>query len=114
MITTMMVTATRTIKSPRKKADEFLSKVAVVSRPRVQAQPIIKTVTEPTKETEPELIPPSAYWADIKARWKLVKKELKDLAKDIKKLIDFCIPYVLKAFDWTKTTFKKIKEKISS
>lgn len=112
MTTMMMATATETIKSPGRKTEEFLSKVAVVSRPRAQAQPLIKTVTEPTKETEPELIPPSAYWADIKARWKIVKRELKDLVKDIKKLIDFCTPYVLKGVDWTKNTFKKIKSKL--
>jgi len=87
MITTGM--AIKTIQSPSKKTEEFLSRVAVVSRPTIQTQPSIKPVTEPTKETEPELIPPSAYWADIKARWKLVKKELKDLVKDIKKAIEF-------------------------
>ena len=112
MTTTTAAMATKTLQSPSRKTDEFLSKLEVVSRPRAQAQPLIKTVTEPTKETEPELIPPSAYWADIKARWKIVKRELKDLVKDIKKLIDFCTPYVLKGVDWTKNTFKKIKSKL--
>ena len=100
---------TKTIQSPSKKTEEFLSKVTVVSRPRAKPKPIIKTVTEPIKETEPELIPPSAYWADIKARWKLVKKELKDLAEDIKKAIDFSRPYVKKAIDKTKELIKSAK-----
>ena len=101
--------AIKTIQSPGKKTEEFLSRVAVVSRPTIQTQPSIKPVTEPTKETEPELIPPSAYWADIKARWKLVKKELKDLVKDIKKAIEFSKPYVTKAIDKTKELIKSAK-----
>ena len=117
MTTMMMATATETIKSPGRKTEEFLSKVAVVSRPRAQAQPLIKTVTEPTKETEPELIPPSAYWADIKARWKIVKREIKDLIVDIKKAIEFIKPYVKKAIDkvqeWINAARKLIAKKPS-
>ena len=101
MTTMMMATATETIKSPGRKTEEFLSNFEFQQ---------ISEIYE--KETEPELIPPSAYWADIKARWKIVKRELKDLVKDIKKLIDFCTPYVLKGVDWTKNTFKKIKSKL--
>ena len=58
MTTTTAAMATKTLQSPSRKTDEFLSRLEVVSRPRAQAQPLIKTVTEPTKETEPEIIPP--------------------------------------------------------
>ena len=117
MTTTTAAMATKTLQSPSRKTDEFLSRLEVVSRPRAQAQPPIKTVTEPTQETEPKLIPPSAYWADIKARWKIVKREIKDLIVDIKKAIEFIKPYVKKAIDkvqeWINAARKLIAKKPS-
>jgi len=119
--------ATNTALRPRAKADAFLSKVEVTSRPRVQPKPLPKIVTEPEPKTtfekvsvkvgenEVKVIPFSEYKEDIKTRWKNIHApELKDLGKDIKKGIDFIKPYIIKAIEWSKKMFKKIKERIST
>ena len=47
-----------------------------------------------TEEPKNELIPPSAYIKDIKLRWKLVVKELKDFWIDVKKAFEYLKPYL--------------------
>ena len=65
-----------------------------------------------TEEPKNELIPPSAYIKDIKLRWNLVVKELKDFWIDVKKAFEYLKPYLIKGFDKAKELFKMIKKKI--
>ena len=127
MIMMTAAMATETTLRPRAKADAFLSKVELISRPRIQPKPIPKPVTEAEPKTtfekvsvkvgdkEVKVIPFSEYKEDIKNRWKQIHApELKDLGKDIKKGIDFTKPYVIKVVDWSKEVIKKIKERTST
>ena len=69
------------------------------------------TKTPEVKEETPELISREEYVADIKTRWKLFVKEVEAFIEDVKKLVDFIKPYVVKAVDKTKELYGKIKAK---
>ena len=69
------------------------------------------TKTPEVKEETPELISREEYIEDIKTRWKLFVKEINVFTEDVKKLIDFIKPYVVKAIDKTKEIYGKIKAK---
>ena len=69
------------------------------------------TKTPEVKEETPELISREEYIEDIKTRWKLFVKEINAFTEDVKKLIDFIKPYVVKAIDKTKEIYGKIKAK---
>ena len=84
------------------KVDEFISRVTVVSKPKVTK----KTVTQ---ESEPNLIPLSAYWEDAKERWKIHTKEVNDLWKDLKASYEKARPYIEKAIEKGKELIGKIK-----
>ena len=67
------------------------------------------TKTPEVKEETPELISREEYIADIKTRWNLFVKEVNAFTEDVKKLIDFIKPYVVKAVDKTKEIYKTLK-----
>ena len=67
------------------------------------------TKTQEVKEETPELISREEYIADIKTRWKLFVKEVNAFTEDVKKLIDFIKPYIVKAVDKTKEIYKTLK-----
>ena len=69
------------------------------------------TKTPEVKEETPELISREEYIADIKTRWKLFVKETKAFTEDVKKLIDFIKPYVVKAVDKVKEIYGQVKAK---
>ena len=69
------------------------------------------TKTPEVKEETPELISREEYVADIKTRWKLFVKEVEAFIEDIKKLVDFIKPYVVKAVDKTKEIYGTLKAK---
>ena len=69
------------------------------------------TDTPEKKEETPKLISREEYIADIKTRWKLFVEEVEAFIEDIKKLVDFIKPYVVKAIDKTKEIYGKIKAK---
>ena len=57
------------------------------------------TKTPEVKEETPELISREEYIAAIKTRWKLFVKEINAFTEDVKKLVDFIKPYIVKAVD---------------
>ena len=69
------------------------------------------TNTPELKEETPKLISREEYITDIKARWKIFVKETEAFIEDVKKLIDFVKPYVVKAVDKVKEIYGQIKEK---
>ena len=69
------------------------------------------TDTPEQKEETPKLISREEYIADIKTRWKLFVKEVEAFIEDIKKLVDFIKPYVVKTLDKTKEIYGKLKAK---
>ena len=69
------------------------------------------TTTSEQKEETPELISREEYIADIKTRWKLFTKEVNAFTEDVKKLIDFVKPYVVKALDKVKEIYGQLKAK---
>ena len=69
------------------------------------------TKTPEVKEETPELISREEYIADIKTRWKLFVKEINAFTEDVKKLIDFIKPYVVKAIDKVKEIYGQLKAK---
>ena len=69
------------------------------------------TKTPEVKEETPELISREEYIADIKARWKLFVKEVEAFIEDVKKLVDFIKPYVVKAVDKVKEIYGQVKAK---
>jgi len=69
------------------------------------------TKTPEVKEETPELISREEYVADIKTRWKLFVKEVNAFTEDVKKLIDFIKPYVIKAVDKVKEIYGQVKSK---
>jgi uncharacterized FlaG/YvyC family protein len=69
------------------------------------------TKTPEQKEETPKLISREEYITDIKTRWKLFVEEVEAFIEDIKKLVDFIKPYVVKAIDKTKEIYGKIKAK---
>ena len=69
------------------------------------------TDTPELKEETPKLITREEYIADIKTRWKLFVKEVEAFIEDVKKLVDFIKPYVVKALDKTKELYSNLKAK---
>ena len=69
------------------------------------------TKTPEVKEETPELISREEYIADIKTRWKLFVKEVKAFTEDVKKLIEFVKPYIVKAVDKVKEIYGQVKAK---
>ena len=65
------------------------------------------------KEETLKLITREEYIQDIKTRWKLFITEVEAFTEDVKKLVEFVKPYIVKTIDVIKTTFNKIKEKFS-
>ena len=69
------------------------------------------TDTPEQKEETPKLISREDYIEDIKTRWKLFVKETEAFIEDVKKLVDFIKPYIVKAIDKTKEIYGKLKAK---
>tara|TARA_B100000131_G_C17778246_1_gene476165 strand:+ start:53 stop:274 length:222 start_codon:yes stop_codon:yes gene_type:complete len=69
------------------------------------------TNTPELKEETPKLISREEYIADIKARWKIFVKETEAFIADVKKLVDFIKPYVVKAVDKVKEIYGQLKAK---
>ena len=69
------------------------------------------TKTPEVKEETPELISREEYIADIKTRRKLSVKEIEAFIADVKKLVDFIKPYVVKAVDKVKEIYGQLKAK---
>ena len=69
------------------------------------------TNTPELKEETPKLISREEYIADIKTRWKIFVKETEAFIEDVKKLIDFIKPYVVKTVDKIKELYSKLKTK---
>ena len=69
------------------------------------------TKTPEVKEETPELISREEYIEDIKTRWKLFVKEVEAFIEDVKKLVDFIKPYVVKAVDKVKEIYGQVKAK---
>ena len=69
------------------------------------------TKTPEVKEETPELISREEYIVDIKTRWKLFVKEVNAFTEDVKKLIDFVKPYIVKAVDKVKEIYSQVKSK---
>ena len=69
------------------------------------------TETLEQKEETPKLITREEYIADIKTRWKLFVKEVEAFIEDVKKLIDFIKPYVVKTVDKVKEIYSALKTK---
>ena len=67
------------------------------------------TDTPEQKEETPKLISREEYIADIKTRWKLFVEEVEAFIEDIKKLVDFIKPYIVKAVDKTKEIYGSLK-----
>ena len=71
------------------------------------------TKTPEVKEETPELISREEYIEDIKTRWKLFVKEVEAFIEDVKKLVDFIKPYVVKAVDKVKEIYNTLKTKFN-
>ena len=69
------------------------------------------TKTPEVKEETPELISREEYIEDIKTRRKLFVKEINAFTEDVKKLIDFIKPYIVKAVDKIKEIYGQVKSK---
>ena len=67
------------------------------------------TDTPEQKEETPKLITREEYIQDIKTRVNLFKKEFNAFVEDVKKLVDFLKPYVVKTVDTVKELFTKVK-----
>ena len=72
------------------------------------------TNTPELKEETPKLISREEYIADIKTRWKIFIKETEAFIEDVKKLVDFIKPYIVKAVDKVKEIYGKVKEKLKN
>ena len=70
------------------------------------------TDTPELKEETPKLITREEYIADIKIRWKLFVKETEAFIEDVKKLVDFIKPYIVKAVDKVKELYSALKTKL--
>ena len=70
------------------------------------------TDTPELKEETPKLITREEYIADIKTRWKLFVTEVEAFTEDIKKLVDFIKPYIVKAVDKTKEIYDSLKARL--
>ena len=69
------------------------------------------TDTPELKEETPKLITREEYIQDIKTRVNLFKKEFNAFVEDVKKLIDFIKPYIVKAVDKIKEIYGQVKSK---
>ena len=69
------------------------------------------TDTPELKEETPKLITREEYIADIKTRWKIFVKETEAFIEDVKKLIDFIKPYIVKTVDKVKKLYSTLKTK---
>jgi len=69
------------------------------------------TDTPELKEETPKLISREEYIADIKTRWKIFVKEIEAFIEDVKKLVEFVKPYIIKAVDKTKEVYNSLKAK---
>ena len=67
------------------------------------------TNTPELKEETPKLITREEYIADIKTRWKIFVKETEAFIEDVKKLVDFIQPYIVKAVDKVKEIYGSLK-----
>ena len=67
------------------------------------------TDTPELKEETPKLITREEYIADIKTRWKIFVKETEAFIEDVKKLVDFIKPYIVKAVDKAKEIYASLK-----
>jgi hypothetical protein len=67
------------------------------------------TDTPELKEETPKLITREEYIADIKTRWKLFVTEIEAFTEDVKKLVEFIKPYIVKAVDKTKEIYESLK-----
>ena len=67
------------------------------------------TNTPELKGETPKLISRDEYIADIKARWKIFVKETEAFIEDVKKLVDFIKPYVVKVVDKVKEIYGSLK-----
>ena len=67
------------------------------------------TDTPELKEETPKLITREEYIADIKIRWKIFVKETEAFIEDVKKLVDFIKPYIVKAVDKVKEIYGSLK-----
>ena len=67
------------------------------------------TDTPELKEETPKLITREEYIADIKTRWKIFVKETEAFIEDVKKLVDFIKPYIVKAVDKVKEIYGSLK-----
>ena len=67
------------------------------------------TDTPELKEETPKLISREEYIADIKTRWKIFVKETEAFIEDVKKLVDFIKPYVVKVVDNVKEIYGQLK-----
>ena len=82
--------------------------------PRISPKQFLKKMAEqssPQQEEEVKLITFEEYKRDIKERWKIIKREVKEFIEDVKKLIDFLSPIIKeninKAINWVKNLRKK-------
>ena len=67
------------------------------------------TDTPELKEETPKLITREEYITDIKTRWKIFVKETEAFIEDVKKLVDFIKPYIVKAVDKVKEIYGSLK-----
>ena len=67
------------------------------------------TDTPELKEETPKLLTREEYIADIKTRWKIFVKETEAFIEDVKKLVDFIKPYIVKAVDKAKEIYGSLK-----
>jgi hypothetical protein len=67
------------------------------------------TDTPELKKETPKLITREEYIADIKTRWKLFVTEVEAFTEDVKKLVEFIKPYIVKAVDKTKEIYGSLK-----
>ena len=72
------------------------------------------TDTPELKEETPKLITREEYIADIKTRWKIFVKETEAFIEDVKKLVDFIKPYVVKTVEKTKEIYKSLRKRINN
>lgn len=69
------------------------------------------TDTPELKEETPKLISREEYIADIKTRWKIFVKEIEAFVEDVKKLVEFIKPYIIKTVDKVKEIYSSLKAK---
>lgn len=63
------------------------------------------------KEETPKLISREEYISDIKTRWKIFVKEVEAFVEDVKKLVEFIKPYIIKTVDKVKEIYSSLKAK---